>query len=252
MISPNSEYQERYKRWSERAVDHFSFSNNLLLTISIAVLGYFFKEGKEAYKNISLWWPGSNSFNLEATLFSIATIFIAISVGFGLVVTLSRLYDFRLTRHIMLIRRRVYLDHVKVFPDKEPGEKTLISSFWDLIVILFTYRKKQICRSEYQIFDDKLKDKFLKIRSTTDGLGRLSWAAFNIQFLSFAIGFLIYIAYMFSVCIAKEAFEAYNHLLVGPRKIPRAPQQYVIAPRKARHIFRGASPRREVISNDSM
>ena len=108
------DYQRRYQFWSERAVEQFSFSNNLLLTISIATIGYFYKEGKEEFKNLSIWWPYSGSFDLEATLFSIGTIFTGLSVIFGLVVTLARLYDFKLTRHITLIRKRVYIKHVKV------------------------------------------------------------------------------------------------------------------------------------------
>ena len=127
-----NEYQRRYQFWSERAVEQFSFSNNLLLTISIVTLGYFYKEGKEEFTNLSIWWPCSGSFDLEATLFSIGTIFTGLSVIFGLIVTLARLYDFKLTRHITLIRKRVYLEHVKVFPDKAPNEKTLTESFCDL------------------------------------------------------------------------------------------------------------------------
>lgn len=201
IVEKHNNYQDRYQTWSERAIDQFSFSNNLLLTISIAVLGYFFTEEKNAIKRISIWRPGLNSFDLEATLFVIATVFVVLSIMFGLIVTLARLYDFRLTRHIALIRKHVYIKHVKVFPDKKPDKKTLKKSLCDLVVFLFVFHGKKISWLDYQTYNEALQSKFETLRSIANGFGNLSWCAFNMQYLSFLIGFLIYIFYVFShVC----------------------------------------------------
>ena len=187
------EYQRRYQFWSERAVGQFSFSNNLLLTISIATLGYFYKQGKEEFENLAIWLPCKNSFDLGSTLFSLGTIFTGASVIFGLVVTLARLYDFRLTRHITLIRKRVYIDHVKAFPNKTPTDKKSLRSLLDLMIIPFTYRNIKIAHTECQKFDDNLKSKFLNIRALANGFGNLSWVAFNFQFILFLLGIFSYL-----------------------------------------------------------
>lgn len=178
-------------------MEQFSFSNNLLLTISIATLGYFYKEGKEEFRGLTIWRPFSGSLDVEATLFSVGAIFIGISIGYGLIVTLARLFDFRLTRHITLIRKRIYIEHVKVIPDEPLRAKKFLESFCDLIKILFCYKKIKISQSECQKFDDSLKSKFLNLRATTNGFGDLSWVAFNFQFCFFLFGLLSYEVLMF-------------------------------------------------------
>jgi hypothetical protein len=168
----------------------------LLLTISIATLGYFYKEGKVEVKNITIWLPFLNSFDLKATLFSIGTIFTGASVILGLVVTLARLYDFKLTRHITLIRKRICIDHVKVFPDKTLKDRKIRESLSDLIKILFKYGEIKISQSDCQAFDDNLRNKFLALRTITNGFGKLSWVAFNFQFSFFLFGLSSYIFFI--------------------------------------------------------
>ncbi len=188
----SNEYQQRYQFWSERAVAQFSFSNNLLLTISIATLGYFFKEGKQDFSDLKIWLPNSGDIDLNATLFSLATIFTGLSIIFGLVATMSRLYDFNLTRHIALIRKRVYDKHAKMFPDSSLSEKNTLESLLDLAEALFRFEKIKISRTECESFEEPLLKKFLNLREITAGLGRLSWVLFSYQFFCFLIGLIFY------------------------------------------------------------
>jgi hypothetical protein len=186
------EYQSRYQFWSDRAVAQFSFSNNLLLTISIATLGYFFKEGSQRFSEIKIWFIQPGEFDLNATLFSLGTIFTVLSITFGLVASMSRLYDFNLTRHISLIRKRVYDNHKNKFPNISPADKKTLESFFDLLKVLFRFEKIKILRSDCENFDQALRDKFLNLRSITAGFGRLSWILFTYQFSCFLIGFFLY------------------------------------------------------------
>jgi hypothetical protein len=190
--SKSIEYQQRYQFWSERAVNQFSFSNNLLLTISIAALGYFFKEGRREFRELSIWWPFSSQLDVDATFFSLGTICIGLSIASGLIASMARLYDFNLTRHITLIRKRVYDKHTKIFPDDIPAEKSILESFSDLLKSLFHFGKVKITQSECNVFNVDLQKKFLGLRAMTAGFGSLSWIIFSFQLLFFILGLLLY------------------------------------------------------------
>lgn len=46
------EYQERYRFWTDKRISQLSFHNNLLLTLGIALIGYFWSERSSIYTKL--------------------------------------------------------------------------------------------------------------------------------------------------------------------------------------------------------
>lgn len=88
------EYSENHKFWQDKAIQQLSFTNNLLLTISIGFLSFSFN--KDLLSNLKFTLT---DFNLSITFYSLSLLSIVLAVGFGFIMLLTRLYDMRLTRH---------------------------------------------------------------------------------------------------------------------------------------------------------
>lgn len=198
-------YSERHRFWADQAVKQTTFSNNILLTISIAVLGYFFVNRGVIYKilvfdfALPIDWP--------AALFVVGTLLILSSILFGLFVSFSRLYDFRLTRHILLTRRRA-MKECYLLPDDELPEESLRQSFIGFWGIIFKFGKYSLKKAELKIENSstsdcngppfnlhpskELREKFNYLRSRSDSFGKLTHRLLIWQLLCFAFGLCFY------------------------------------------------------------
>lgn len=79
---------DRFIRWQTNLRNQVSFTNNLLLTFSVGILGFIFNilaDGKIVFDCIS------------RHQIDIGLIFILISIVIGILTTISRIIDFRLT-----------------------------------------------------------------------------------------------------------------------------------------------------------
>lgn len=79
---------ERFVRWQEVTREHFAFVNNLFITIGIAILGFIFS------------LVTNNEFKPECNrklYFGLSVIGISVSIIFGIIGTVSRLYDYKYT-----------------------------------------------------------------------------------------------------------------------------------------------------------
>jgi uncharacterized membrane protein YtjA (UPF0391 family) len=80
---------DKFTRWQQRTIEHLGFSINLILTLSLGALGYTL-----------------NSYNKTSTqclakcLFVLGVVLLLLSVMFGIIASLTRLYDFRYTARI--------------------------------------------------------------------------------------------------------------------------------------------------------
>ena len=122
----NQEYRERHIRWNDRQLFQMSFYNNLLLTVGIGFLSFAYRDSIDCF----LTWRG------------VSIIVVTLSVFTGFMASISRLYDFRLTSQINLIRQRAWeRSGVKT------SEKTVDNSeysFWErtrLLCNLFLFGK---------------------------------------------------------------------------------------------------------------
>ena len=199
------EYSERHRFWADLAVKQTTFSNNVLLTISIAVFGYFFVNRGVVYKVLVLDF--ALPINRPVALFMVGTLFIFFSMLFGLLVSFTRLYDFRLTRHILLTRKRA-MEECYRLPDGELHEESLCQSFIGFLRIIFNFGKYKIKKAEVRIKKSEVADcngppfnlypskelrkKFNYLRSRSDSFGSLTHRLLIWQLLFFSFGFCLY------------------------------------------------------------
>jgi hypothetical protein len=184
------EYLERYRFWSNQSIKQLSFSNNLLLTISVAAFGYFFGKREKVYGK--LFFDLHASIDWAATLFITGSVLLALSIICGAVLSINRLYDFRLTRHISIIRKRVCKAGSLLKDDKMQTPK-VTTAFHDLWLLFWRYETFAISEDECCEINDSLKKKFEDLRKLSKSLGRTTWFLFNSQFVSFVLVIFIYV-----------------------------------------------------------
>ncbi len=138
---------ERFIRWQGVLREQVTFLNNLLLTLSIAILGFLI---------IALNNQNFKPKGCEKVTFSFGFILIFLSVFMGLFAGISRLSDFRLT-----------LQKIKTSLDKDFKESAIIKMWmevygkltWTLLVLqigTFILALILLVISFYSIFCDKL------------------------------------------------------------------------------------------------
>ncbi len=81
---------ESFIRWQGRAIEQFGYASNLILTLSVAALGYNISQLEELDASCSVW-----SSAIYVSLF-----LLCISIVAGLLCTINRLVDFRVTKEI--------------------------------------------------------------------------------------------------------------------------------------------------------
>lgn len=172
------EYKEREHFWNDKRISQLSFHNNLLLTVGIALIGYFWKELDSVYKNLFI---GCNSsIDWKVILFLVGIGFLSISVFSGFLLSLSRLYDLRLTAHIVYTRRKSAEKDIKL-NDQSLSEACLCTSMKSLWSVFWNYRQYEMGNGPI------LQEKFTQLRQKSKDLGRCTWALLNLQTLCMLI-----------------------------------------------------------------
>lgn len=190
MTDKNQDYKERYKEWREISVTQLSATNNILLTISAGLLAFCFD--KELFKKIHIDTTQSICW---ANLFYVASIItLALSMTFGIGVLISRLYDFRISRHLALTRKRLYTKRQRLLPDNDLGNIEM----WDRIVGIFQVlfvKLPFISKTDIDNFqtDGKLITNFNTLRRLSNVLGSASWRWTKLQTFLFFISVLFYV-----------------------------------------------------------
>lgn len=186
--SKKQEYQDRYRFWSDKRIAQLSFHNNLLLTLGIAVIGYFWSERNNIYTKLIIDCEADIDWIIVFFLIGIMSAVVSVTTGF--ILSLSRLYDLRLTSNITLTRKRAIDKSVEI-KDKDTQKTGFIQSFLVLIAVLWDYQEYKIRKCEIEntvVFQDK----FNKIRQKSSDLGASTWGLMKWQTLSMLIAFIFF------------------------------------------------------------
>lgn len=185
-------YDERHVRWAATSRNQLSFLNNLLLTLSIAFLTLIFKD-----KNYSTYFTLKNP-DLDLTLSVLSLIAVLISIGFGLISALNRLWDFRITSRITMIRKRMY-KHSTTQLDESSSEKygfgQLLSMYWKLLMGIYPNISIEECKEFHKSCNykqGKIRDNFKELRTISYNLGLKTWSNLKIQMLTFMISAILF------------------------------------------------------------
>ena len=189
------EYVNRNNLWTDRTITQLGYSINLFTTIGIALLGYIIAH-RDKFPHLSL--SCDSEFSWILTLFLIGTISTISSIGFGFASILCRLFDFRITRHLALTRKR-FLTKNKEKVLNESRHLGLIDS---KIIDISNERnypifKKHILGKTEFILENDFKelnviDKFEKLRKEAKMLGNMTWKYHRYQIGLFFFGVVTY------------------------------------------------------------
>lgn len=198
-----SKYYERHIRWSEKTRDQLSFFNNLLLTFSIGFLSFVL--AKEKYsENLNVL------FIIENTLLFISLISILLSIIVGLFLVINRLYDFRITSQINIIRYW-FEKHQENTPKKRLDEKSpdnyccckRLGLTFKVICEKYPRISIEDCKEYHKILSEKekveFKIKFRNLRNISHNLGIGTWTKLKWQIGLFLIGIVCFVFSHFSI-----------------------------------------------------
>ena len=179
-------YSERHRFWNNQVLTKFGYSLNLFITIGIGLLGFMISI-RDKYPELVL--NKSASFDWNLIIYFSTIILVFFSVLIGSISIISRLYNLRLTRHLIWTRKKTFVKLKKLLPANyiDIKSESLLKTFF---IILF--REISFIQDTEQEDYKQIKYKFEIIRKQAKVLGRLSWITHKIQIILLIISVLIY------------------------------------------------------------
>lgn len=190
MNKVSKKFEQLHSDWRNININQLSFTNNLMLTFSSGFFIYIFSDKKLPNFNGNT----NENFIQPKFLFALSIIFLILSLVYGIAILFTRLYDFRITRNIILARSRTnnQLEYID-FGNFTSNQR--ISALWKILFkkIPFVSRedvKKGINNLEF------LK-KFEELVKLSKILGTSSWLWTKFQILYLSLSFLFYLVFLF-------------------------------------------------------
>ncbi|MES9838688.1 MAG: hypothetical protein AB2653_09435 [Candidatus Thiodiazotropha endolucinida] len=178
------EYQERYRFWTDKRISQLSFHNDFMLTLAIAAIGYLWSQRNDIYTNLRIDFGAK--IDWAVVLFLLGIIAVAFSIISGFILSLSRLYDLRVTSNVLLTRKRSIKKGIDLKDEKlsHLGFKGLMNS---LFCVLRRYRSYEITVDDISE-NNELQSKFTELRQMSRNLGNLTWSLLNWQAACLFVG----------------------------------------------------------------
>lgn len=174
-----NEYKQRHKEWRDISVAQLSNVNNIFITLSTGLLAL----GLSSCEN-------KNNFTCME---KISFILLTISTCYGIAVLFSRIFDFRISRHLALTRQRFYYKHEVKLPDEYLGKSDYtdrIEAFWKIIFREIDFINKDEIETKPT---QDTKNRFNKLRKKADILGNATWIWTKYQVFFFLLSAIIYL-----------------------------------------------------------
>lgn len=184
-------YDRRETFWSEKSLEQLGYSLIFFLTVGLAFLAFLVTQ-KSSYPKFHFNKEGDIEWGLVFYFSVLMLLFI--SVLFGSVAVISRLYDLRITRHITGMRKITLKSLDKYLPE---GEVDLSKT--NLTAVFFETLCKQIKFIHINPNSNfaTITTDFNNLRKQAKLLGRITWTAHKIQIILILIATLIYCATIF-------------------------------------------------------
>jgi len=183
------EYQERHRFWADKRIAQLSFHNNLLLTLGFAIIGYFWSERSGIYTKLIIDFESDIEWKVLCFLLGLVLSTLSVLAGFTL--SMSRLYDLRLTANIALTRKRALDKNISI-NEEEVSKSGIVVSLLSLISVMWCYEKYNINKSEITNSDD-FSRKFKKLRQKASDLGEATWCLLLWQTLCMLFAFIFFV-----------------------------------------------------------
>ncbi|MEX2478798.1 MAG: hypothetical protein WD357_10195 [Gracilimonas sp.] len=191
-------YKDRVVRWDNRRIDQLSYTNNVILVLSVGFLSFSYDFNSIAAYSITFIhvdWLGT--FKVLSLLLMILTIFT------GLFLSCIRLADFRLSSKITRQRYRAFkyagelLDTTDSKPDFSQKEKLcIICKAFESETPILAIDEWKTFKSKNQNEQQKIKSLFKLMRKKSKYIGSLTWFYLKSQIILF---FLSILSFSFSI-----------------------------------------------------
>ena len=179
--------RERHSAWRDIAVTQLSNANNTILGFSTGFIIFCLDE----FDTIGFDLNISSEFEKSKLFFGFCLFSLLLSILYGISVLISRLYDFRITRHINLTRIRS-----KKELDYDEFDKTNMCNRINALFQIIFKEIPFISRVKAQVLE--LKDEgFNKLRKLSFVLGEATWVWLKFQVIYFLLGCLFFVLYLF-------------------------------------------------------
>lgn len=180
--------RQSHSAWRDIAVTQLSNANNMILGFSTGFIVFCLDKCDTIRFNLNFY----SEFEKSKFFFGICLLSLLFSVFYGISVLVSRLYDFKITRHVTLTRLRS--DESLEYSE---FEKT---NMFDRIGVLFQVFCKDFKLIPKDVAKDlKVKDeKFESLRKLSHVLGEATWLWIKFQVFYFLLGCLFFVSYLFS------------------------------------------------------
>lgn len=174
------EYSNRGNFWTNQVLTQFGYSINFFLTIGVALLGFIVSK-RDKFQNINFV---ETNIDWKLLFYFISLLFVFISIIFGSIAVLSRLYDLRITRYILIVRKKA----MKKIP-RYLSEETI--EVKGKFLNVFNIKIEFIIEDDYKNIE-VLKDKFKVLRTQCNILGDMSWKSHRRQIIFLVISAIIF------------------------------------------------------------
>jgi hypothetical protein len=180
------EYSERHRFWANQALSQLGYSINLFTTLGLALLTYLFKI-RENHGEIRI--DCNQPLDWTIIFYVLSLIASVTTVVLGLISVTSRLYDIRITRHLIWTRKRA-MKNSKWFLPEGFIDLTKSSKIGNYIKTLTI--KTQWIETEHLENKEVLKLKFNDLSKQAKLLGELAWRSHKLQLLTIFLSILFY------------------------------------------------------------
>ncbi len=188
MSTDFDKYEQRHRDWRNISVTQLSVTNNILLTLSSGLMAFCFEKMTLSDFHINT----NESIDKPKLLFAISVITLALSMIYGIGVLFSRLYDFRISRHLALTRKRTAKGNS--LPHHNTRDFCCTDRLQALAKVLFC-KLPFISYSEAETLNEETKKNFEELIRLSDILGTASWKWTKFQAGLFLLSSLSYLVH---------------------------------------------------------
>lgn len=182
-----TEYSQRHKEWRDISTTQLSAANNILITISSGYLILIFEKARLSKLHFDI----SSNIDWSIFIYFVSILLTLFAIFLGVLVMINRLYDFRISRHLALTRKRIY----KKYSEKLPESSLGAISKWNIVIEQLNIIFKKIdfiSLDEIESFKENkvaFESKFNRLRRQSKVIGSIphKWTKFQILLLLFSL-----------------------------------------------------------------
>ncbi len=184
-----SGYDDRHKFWAGHAIKQFGNSINFFTTLGIGLVAFLIEKSSEI-GNISIDFNGDIIWS--QLWYVVSVVFAILTVVLGLIAVMTRLYNIRITRHLIWVRKSRFKKVHKFLPEGyiEISTKKLLRSLLEILFVQIKWIKKVDGKDSKQLIKN-----FEELRCQSKLLGELAWKCHKLQLLTIVLSLIFYVVY---------------------------------------------------------